>query len=71
MTISQIKQELNDHIGEKITLKYDLGRNKHEEYNVVIKELYNNVFLVQLEDKDEVKSFSYSDIITNTLKVRY
>lgn len=70
MTIEKIKEELNNHIGDKITIKYNLGRNKVEKYDVIIKELYNHVFLVELENTN-IKSFSYSDIITKTIKIDY
>lgn len=70
MTVEKIKKELNSHIGKNATIKYNLGRNKFEEYEVVIKKLYNHVFLVEL-DNDEIKSFSYSDVITRTIKINY
>ena len=70
MTIEKIKSDLNQHIGSTVRIKYDLGRNKYEEYDVVIKELYNHVFIVKL-DNDELKSFSYSDIITKTIKFNF
>lgn len=65
-----IKEKLNNHIGKKIMIKYNLGRNKYEKYHVVIKQLYQNIFLVELENK-EIKSFSYSDVITKTIKIDY
>ena len=73
MTISQIKNDLNKHIGETATIKCNLGRNKYERYHVTIKELYNNIFLVQLnnENNPEIKSFSYTDVITKTIKIDY
>jgi len=73
MTINQIKNELNNHIGKKATIKYNLGRNKYEKYNVIIKELYNNIFLVEMNESDNVitKSFSYTDVITKTIKIDY
>ena len=72
MTITKVKEELNRHVGDIVTLNYNLGRNKYETYEVVIKELYNNIFLVALKDeKSVVKSFSYSDIITKTIKIEY
>ena len=43
MTISQIKNDLNKHIGETATIKCNLGRNEYEKYHVTIKELYNNI----------------------------
>ncbi len=73
MTINQIKEDLNNHIGEKAIIKCNLGRNKYEKYNVTIKELYNNIFLVKLnnENNPEIKSFSYTDVITKTIKIDY
>lgn len=73
MTAQQIKDELNNHIGKSVKIKYNLGRNKYEEYDVIIKELYNHIFLVELynESKLEIKSFSYSDVITHPIKINY
>jgi len=72
MNIEKIKTEVENHIGEDATLKYHLGRNKYEEYHVKIKETYNRVFLVEIKNKEkEVKAFSYSDIITRTIKIKY
>ena len=70
MTIDMIKEKLNNHLGSKITIKYNLGRNKYEKYDVILKEIYNHVFLVQLDNKI-VKSFSYSDVISKTIKIDY
>lgn len=73
MTIENVKKELNNHIGDKVTIKYNLGRNKYEKYEVLIKELYNHIFLVELttEENKIIKSFSYSDVITKTIKIDY
>ena len=68
--IEQIREKLNDYIGKEVIIKYSLGRNKYEKYNVVIKELYDKVFLVQLKTKEK-KSFTYSDVLTNTIKIDY
>lgn len=68
--ISEIRGKLNDYIGEEVTIKYNLGRNKFEKYHVIIKELYDNVFLVESKTQEK-KVFSYSDVITNTIKIDY
>ena len=70
MTIDMIKNELNDHLGKEINIKYNLGRNKFEKYNVILKELYDYIFLVE-NDKGMIKSFTYSDVITKTIKIDY
>ena len=72
MTTKQVKEELNNYKDKNITIKYNLGRNKYEKYEVKIRELYDYIFLVELTDiKKTVKSFSYSDIITKTIKIDY
>ncbi len=69
MTIEEVKAKLNKHLGNKVRINYNLGRNKFEQYEAVIKELYNSIFIVELEN--EIKSFSYSDVITRTIKIKY
>lgn len=73
MTIEKVRKELNDHIGKEAIIKYNLGRNKYEKYDVIIKETYNYVFLVEINNSKNVgvKSFSYSDVITKTIKIDY
>lgn len=64
-----VKQVLSDYINKPVKIKYNLGRNKQEIYTAIIKNLYNCVFIVQLEDKNIIKSFSYADVITKTIKI--
>ena len=73
VTIKNVKEELNKHLGDEVTIKYNLGRNKYEKYNVKLKKLYDYVFTVELEKKKskESKSFSYSDVITKIIKIDY
>ena len=69
MTISSVKKEMLEHIGDQVSIKYSLGRNKYEEYEAKIKELYDYVFLVDTELG--VKSFSYIDVITKVIRIDY
>lgn len=69
MTISSVKKDLLDHLGDVVKIKYNLGRNKYEEYEAIIKELYDYVFL--LENDYGTKSFSYIDVITKTIRIDY
>lgn len=71
MTRAQIKEQLHQYLGENVTIRYNLGRNKYEQYRVKIKELYNNIFLVQTDIDNQIKSFSYNDIITKTIKIKF
>lgn len=69
MTISSVKKDLLNHIGDVVSIKYNLGRNKYEEYEAKIKELYDYVFLV---DTDlGLKSFTYIDVVTRVIRIDY
>ena len=73
MTIMEIKSQIGNHIGDNVKLKYNLGRNKYEEYEVIIKELYDNVFLVEYKNFSgtSIKSFSYRDVMTKLIHIDY
>ncbi len=58
---------LSKYIGQKVLIEYNLGRNKIEKYEGIIDKLYNAVFLVKVSNG--TKSFSYSDLITKTIKI--
>ncbi len=70
MKVDDIRLELCSHIGDTAKILYNLGRNKYEKYDVVIKKTYSHVFIVENENKD-VRSFSYTDVITKTIKIDY
>ncbi len=70
MTLQEIKTKVNENIGNNVTIKYNMGRNKIEKYNVKIKETYKNIFIVET-NKTEIKSFTYTDIMTKTIKIDY
>ena len=69
MTISKVKKDLLEHLGDIVSIKYNLGRNKYEEYEAIVKELYDYVFLVECDNV--IKSFSYIDVITKVIKIDY
>ncbi len=69
MTILKVKLDLLNHLGDIVSIKYNLGRNKYEEYKAKIKELYDYVFIV--DTSLGTKSFSYIDVITKSIKISY
>ena len=73
MNIEEIRKDITNHIGKTIKIKYNLGRNKYEEYEVIIKELYDNVFLVEYKNFSgtSIKSFAYRDVMTKLIHIDY
>lgn len=68
MNIISIKNYLRSKIGSKIIVIYHGSRNRKEIYSGVLCKLYGNIFTILLEN-GEIKSFSYCDILTKTIRV--
>ena len=66
--IKKIKNNIRENLENNVDIYYNGSRNKKEEYIGIIKEIYNNIFIVKL-DTDEIKSFSYADVLTNTVEI--
>lgn len=69
ISVEKVKKNLNNLKGKTIRIKYNLGRNKYESYDVIIKELYDYVFTVLITDLELTKSFSYADVISKLIKI--
>ena len=68
MNIKNIKNYLYTKIGHRIVIIYYGSRNKKEKYEGELYKLYNNVFTIKLFNND-IKSFSYIDILTKTIQI--
>lgn len=68
MTIDKIKYNIDNRIGDNVKVIYNGSRNKKEEYSGIISETYNYIFVLKMKG-NEKKSFSYCDVLTNTIKI--
>lgn len=72
--IMTIKNQLEDKIGSRITLIAQSGRKKQSQRSGILAETYPSVFVVDL-DQDENAfdrvSYSYRDILTNSIEVLF
>lgn len=72
--ISAIKDFLDNRLGETITVTVQMGRKKKKERKGILKETYRSIFVVNL-DQDEndfdCVSYSYRDILTNTIEIDF
>lgn len=67
--ISKIKNDLIDKKGKLLKFRYNGSRNQIDEFEGTIVGLYDYVFTIQTSDKCKIKSFSYSDILINSLEI--
>lgn len=70
MNIEKIREKLENCKGEIIKFKFNGSRNQVEEFAGVIEHTYNYIFTIKLDnDKDQRKSFSYTDVLTDSLEI--
>ncbi len=73
-TLSDIKRSLDGHLGKRLTLKANGGRRKTIERSGILAETYPSVFVIQLDQDEnsfERVSYSYADILTETVELRF
>jgi len=63
--ISDIKKKIESLKGKKIKVWIDVGRNKSETYEGFVLDTYKNIWTFKTET--DIKSFSYSDILINSV----
>lgn len=63
--ISDIKKKIESLKGKKIKVWVDVGRNKSEIYEGFVLDTYKNIWTFRT--KTDIKSFSYSDILINSV----
>lgn len=71
MTIEKIKMSINDNLGNEVKIVHNEGRNKIYEYRGKVIEVYDNIFIVLDSNNDSKRSFSYYDVLTDTVKVSF
>lgn len=63
--IQKIKEDLKGKKNKYIKIKMDVGRNKYEEYEGYVDELYENIWT--FKTSSDIKSFSYKDILIKSV----
>jgi len=69
MTIEAIRNNIHHNMGNEVKIIHNEGRNRFLEYHGKVIEVYPNIFIIR--DKDSKRSFSYHDILTETIKVSF
>ncbi|AOT57080.1 Veg family protein [Weissella soli] len=72
--LAEIKQQLDDHIGQTITLTTHESRHRNIQHEAVVRETFRSVFVLDLQKNGsefDRASFSYTDILTNNIEIAY
>ncbi|MDY0409995.1 biofilm formation stimulator Veg [Virgibacillus soli] len=73
-TLLEIKRGLEGQIGRRLRLRANGGRRKTIERNGILTETYPAVFIVELDQDEnafERVSYSYADVLTETVELNF
>lgn len=73
-TIMEIKKGLEEQIGRRLKLTANGGRRKTITRSGVLSETYPSVFVVELDKEEnafERVSYSYADVLTETVEINF
>ncbi|MBM7573143.1 biofilm formation stimulator Veg [Aquibacillus albus] len=73
-TLVEIKQGLDGQIGKRLRIKANGGRRKTVERFGTLAETYPSVFIVELDQQEnafERVSYSYADVLTETVELNF
>lgn len=72
-TLAAIRSEVEENIGKKVQLKADKGRKRIVTRIGYIENAFPNLFTVKVNndfDESLTVSYTYSDILTSTVKIK-
>ena len=67
--IDKVKEKVESYKDKTIKFKYNGSRNQIEKFEGVITTTYPAIFIIETNDDNKVKAFSYNDVITSNLEV--
>lgn len=69
-TIASIKNDIEQHVGDNVTLKANGGRKKILINDGIIDSVYPSIFVIRLKcDTQRTVTYSYSDVLTKTVQL--
>jgi len=68
--IAKIRGELEQEKGKTLHFRFNGARNQIEEFEGSIENTYNFIFTIKTKgDIERIKSFTYSDILTQSVEI--
>lgn len=72
--ISEIKELMEERLGDTVIITVQMGRKKKKERKGILRETYRSVFVVDLDQEEndfDCVSYSYRDILTNSIEIDF
>ena len=68
-SMQRVRRDVESYIGQEIDIKANKGRNRQEYKRGTIDSAYANVFVVKETDSERKLSYSYTDVLINSLEI--
>ena len=68
--IANLKMDIEEKVGQRIIVKGSLGRNRPFEKEATLEKVYPSIFVVKYDDGQRNVTYSYTDILTRTVKLQ-
>lgn len=68
-SLLMIKRDVDGYIGQEVSIKTNIGRKKGITKKCVIDSTYSSHFLVKEEGTFNKATYTYADIVTNSLQI--
>ncbi|MBS7527285.1 MAG: hypothetical protein PWP51_309 [Clostridiales bacterium] len=71
-TLDDIKRNVQDCLGKRVVLRTNKGKRKAKVREGIIEDVFPSVFIVRIDagrESERTISFSYSDILTESVEV--
>lgn len=69
MNLNVIKEQIANNINKKVIVSVHGLRNRVDRYEGTLYKVYPNIFTIMI--RGEEKSFTYRDVITGEVKLKY
>ena len=69
MNLNVIKEQIAHNLNKKVMVSVHGLRNRVDRYEGVLYKVYPNIFTIMI--RGEEKSFTYRDVITGEVKLKY
>lgn len=70
--VFHVRRDIQNIIGSKVRLETNKGRHKSVINKGIVSNVYPSIFTIQLSDDSDTSrklSFSYTDVLTNTVEI--
>lgn len=68
--ITNLREDLEEKVGQKIIVKGALGRSKFFEKEATLQKTHPNLFVVKYNKEEGNATYSYTDVLTRTIDLQ-